>query len=233
MTLRRSSITLTLLLLIGLVLVSTAMADPLLDFVVPVTQTGAHIDYSTSGGPLTGTKIHVSELVALGTPQNSGTYQCIGCFLNFVTGNYTGGGNTSWNFGGGPNSSITISGCVDVDNDGGSCDSHDIQSSKLLSGSFGNATVLPFGNTFKIAGSQFMDMKDANLAAFFGLQSQGWTGNFNLSFDANGTPPHTFKSTQVIGGDVFNTLVPEPGSCFLLLSALAGAGALRRRKACV
>jgi hypothetical protein len=101
-----------------------------------------------------------------------------------------------------------------------------------LWGTFGNATVTNLGNNFDIAGASFWDYKCLALLQFYGLGDYAFdplAGNFNISFNAAGVPPGAFASTQVLSGDVVNT-VPEPGTLALLGTGLLSIAGLVRRK---
>jgi hypothetical protein len=228
-------ITVCSVMLIG----ATAHATPTLDFNI-----GAHspsvgsINYSTLGGPLVGTGIKPDNVAGLGTPLNDGASRnCIGCSLSFTTGNLTSTNATSWFFGGG--GSVTLTGGVDLDNDGDTTaaqlDANDIAAgSTLLSGIFQSAEVDKSGTTFKVTIALFTDTKNPKLLSFYGLPSGSYIGNFNISFNATGSPSSTFHSSNVRSGDISNTpTVPEPGTLMLLGSGLSGLGYLviRRRKA--
>jgi hypothetical protein len=207
-----------------------ALADgvPLLDFAV-APSAGASISYDGSGGPLVGQDISIVSVQGLNTPVNSGeTIYIEGGLLNFMTGALSGTSSTSWTFGGGEDSFISITGWSDI-----SCGSECTNDPPwLLYGGFGDATVLTLGPTFKIAGASFWDYKCWNLLEYFGLQDYAFNplaGNFNISFEANGVPPGAFESTQVLSGDVVNT-VPEPGTLALLGTGLLSIAGLVRRK---
>jgi len=200
---------------------SQAHAVSMLDFGVIAPTTGS-ISYAGGMNPLVGTNIQVDNIVGL---PGGTTLTCVGCVLNFTTGNLTGTTGTTWDFGGGPATSITVTGtAVDSLN-------NVIASGALLTGGFGMATVTNFANTFKIAGASFTDVKDPNLLAFFGLPTGiPYNGNFNISFMGTGTPPGAFASSTVLSGDIVNTPTPEPGTMLLLGSGLAGFGYLARRR---
>ena len=203
---------------------ANATLMPTLDFSIKASllQTGI-ISYSGSQSPLVGIGIVVDEVVGLNTPSNSGVPLPIsGGLLDFTTGASTG----TWTWGGSPGSSITMSGTVPG-----------ITGSNLLSGSFGTASVYYLSGDFHISGAAFSDVKNQDLLNFYGLPYyapdgtiQQYMGNFNISFQA----PYTtgganFTSSQVLSGDVTN-VVPEPGTMFLLGSALMGLGLVRFRK---
>lgn len=229
-----------LAVVLGVGLAGAAFADPMqpiqIDFGI-VSPTGGSISFAGGVNPLVGTNITVDLLVGLNTPLNSGPrFNCIGCLLNFTSGALEGSTATTWDFGGGPNSGITIVGGIDV-NGNGILDAGDIPANTvLLTGNFGNVSVKKFpGSPFKIAGAAFLDTKDNKLEALFGLPDlPGWLGNFNISFDATGAPPNGFASTHVFSGDVLNTLpvppVPEPATLLLLGTGLLGLGGAARRK---
>jgi hypothetical protein len=201
-----------------------AHALAMLDFGV-IAPTSGSISFAGGVAPLVGAGIDVDNVVGLpGGP----VLTCLGCILNFTTGALTGTTGTSWDFGGGATSSISISGTV---LNGMSV----VASGALLTGSFGTATVTNFGGTFKIAGASFSDVKDPALLAFFGLPTGiPYDGNFNIAFQGAGNPPGAFASSLVLDGDIINTPntppVPEPGTMLLLGSGLAGFGYLKRRR---
>lgn len=231
---------LALALAFGFGLSSRAQAVPNLDFGVIAPSTGS-ISYAGGVAPLVGTNIEVDEVVGQdGVPLNNNlTRNCIGCVLNFTTGNITGTTPASWTFG--PGGSISIVGGVDLNNDGDATDAGDIApGTTLLTGTFtGSQTVLFLGGTFKIAAATFGDFKDEDLAAFYGLPGGTWpyNGFFNLSFLAPGTPPANgsipttgFTSTLVNSGDIVNQPVDLPSSLLLLGSGLVGFAYLTRTR---
>jgi hypothetical protein len=223
----------TLVTVLGLVfLPGAAQAVPMLDFGIVAPTTGS---ISYSGGvsdPLVGTNIQVDNVSGLGTPVNDGAViSCVGCLLNFTTGSLLGTTSSTWDFGGGSLSTITIIGGIDLD--GGGIGPGDIPlGTPLLTGSFGTATVASFGPTFRIAGSAFSDTKNEDLLAFYGLSPGPFSGNFNISFNAVGSPPGGFQSSMVLSGDVLNTAVQvsEPASLLLLGSGLVVLGLWGRRR---
>jgi len=197
---------------------ATAHADMMLDFGI-VTPTTGSISYAGGAAPLVGLGIDVD--IVTGLPSGTSA-ACVGCVLNFITGNLTASTATSWDFGGSPTSSITLVGTVPM--------AGITTPTVLLTGQFGSAAVNKFGGTFKIAGASFDDTKDADLLTYFGLPSGPYAGNFNISFLATGSPPGWFTSTTVLSGDVVNTPVPETSSTVLLGVALAGIAYLARRQ---
>ena len=210
-----------------------ALADgvPMLDFTV-APSTDASISYDGNNGPLVGQGIQIVSVEGINTPFNSGEENMLtieGGLLNFTTGGLTGTTSNTWSFGGGGNSFISITGGSDVSCEG--CTAVPLDN-WLLFGGFGDATVMTFGPTFKIAGSSFWDYKCWDLLAYFGLEDYVWqplAGNFNISFTATNLPPNGFRSTEVLSGDVVNN-VPEPGTLALLGTGLLSIAGLVRRK---
>jgi hypothetical protein len=224
MKLAKLSLVLLMVLTVGSVFSFANSA--VIDFGV-IAPTAGSISYAGGNTPLVGSGIQVDNVTGIGTPLCNGcAFNILGGSLDFVTGNFTSFTSNSWNFAGG--GSISLSGCVDVDNNG-SCGGGDI-SGTLLSGMFNFASVIAVGDSFKIAASSFMDVKNPDLAALFGLAPNCCVGNFNISFMASGQPPSGFASTQVLSGDITNTAIPEPASLVLLGSGFIGLGSFARRK---
>lgn len=208
------------LLILVLSLIGTAAFADSLDFNIAPPTSGS-ISYNGTGGPLVGSGISVNTVTGLGTAANTGTGLSIsGGLLGWVTGPLTGATSSSWSFGGGSGSSLTLTGGIS---------SLGIASgTTLLSGYWGTATVTSIGNNFDIAGASFFDYVNPVLAAYFGEPSaSAWNGNFNISFFAAGTPPSGFTSSQVLSGDVVTTVpVPEPASAALVVLGLFGIAVL-------
>lgn len=212
---------------------SQAFAAGLLDFGMIAPTTGT-VSFGGGATPLVGSTIEVDNVTGLGTPANAGVpgqRLCLGCVLNFTTGNFTGVTGSSWNFG--PGGTITVTGGVDLNNNTIQ-DAGDIPAgTTLLSGSFvGTTMVTAFAGGFRVIGAAFVDVKDATLAAFYGLTggpSVPWQGGFNLSFTSNALPPNAFSSSSLLSGDIVNQQVDLPSSLLLLGSGLVGFAYLSAR----
>jgi len=210
-----------LVALLGLLLfVAPAQASPvILDFNMNASHpSGASISF-TPGGCLVGENIGVDYVQDL-----SGTYtdySIAGAVLSFNTGTLTSSTSNTWNFGGG--GSIVVQGV-----------GTDSLIHKWLEGSFSSARVEIEGGIFKVVIASFIDKKDKDLLAHFGLPDDTeFTGYMNLSFLATGTPPGGFTSITVGSGDIINISstgeVPIPPTVWLLGAGLVGLVGLRRK----
>ena len=219
-----STVLITLIAVLGLSLSPLpAHAIPILDFFVVG---GGTISYGGGTTPLFGTGVQALSVVGIGTPLNAGVpHQCVGCVLDFTTGNFIfiSSGPSSWTFGAGGN--ITLTGGIS-----GSGLSIPIGTT-LFDGSFTSNPVViqgPLGLRALVAG--FSDTKNQTLTDFFGLPNASFGGLVNLSFAAPGNPASGFTSTAVLSGDVANSPVPEPGTLLLIGSGLVGIGVGARRR---
>ena len=207
-----------------------------LDFGIIAPTTGT-LSYAGGIAPFVGTNITVDNVVALGGASiNDGVVRnLIGGDLDFTTGAYIGDG-TNWIFG--PGGSITITGGVDLNNDGDVLDAEDVPAGTiLLSGTFTSPTTISTaGPSLRIIGSGgFNDIKDDELAAFYGLSGTGfgfgWQGGFGLGFLSTAASGSSFSSSIPTSGDLVNfPIVPEPSSMLLMgLGLIGGIGGSRRK----
>jgi len=212
---------------------ASAMPTNILDFGIQAG--GGSIKYTTLGGVLTATGIGVNNLV----PEDSNNIAtgpaltCNNCVFSFTTGSLTSTTTSpikTWSFAAGGTMSVELTGTIDLPNS-----TIAGLNGPLLLGTISDAIVQAFGGTNKIVASDFLDIKDPNLVAYFFPNlptNTSFEGFLNLSFNAPGSPPNTFVSTGIGSGDIQNTPTPEPGTLMLLGSGLSGFGylALRRRR---
>src|SRR5262249_14176980 len=107
------------------VCVSRTEALPQIDFNVIATTTGS-ISYAGGANPLKGSNISVDNVVGLNTPMNNNVLRnCISCTLTFMTGNLSGSTPlTNWEFASG--GTITLTGGIDLNNNGNATDGVDV-----------------------------------------------------------------------------------------------------------
>lgn len=212
----------TIAALVLSVFASTASAVPVLSFDDDGSSQDGTLSYDGNGGALIGSGIDFVSLLATDTPSNNGTIlSCIGCELNFTTGNNISEGPLAWTFAGG--GSLTITGTL---TDGGGFST----SGTLVSGSFSQVGVLGINNTIVMTGLG-VDTKDTDLLDFFGLSDSVFEfASTNISLANAVIGPNGGFFGTVTNADFDNT-VPEPAISALVGLGLLGVGLARRRRA--
>ncbi len=191
------------------------------------------LSYSGGASDLIGKNIGVESITGLNTPANgpSTSLQVVGGMLNFTTGAFSGGPNsTEWDFASGGN--VTISGTIP---------SLGITTNTaLLSGSFSDPTMVRSLNSstdLKVLGGAFFSVVNPTLAQYFGLPTGGvlYSGGLTTLFRDAGSSPAAFSSSGFTGGTLTVSpnipTVPEPGTLavFACLTAAGGVWMRTRR----
>lgn len=202
------------------VFASAANAVPVLSFDDDGAAQDGTLAYDGNGGALVGAGIDFVSLLGTGTPSNDGAIlSCIGCELNFTTGNNTSEGPLVWTFAGG--GSLSITGTL---TDGGGFST----SGTLVSGSFSDVGVFGGGQTIIMSGLG-VDTKDPDLLDFFGLTDSVFEfASTNISIANAVINPNGGFFGTVTNADFDNT-VPEPAISALVGLGLLGLGLARRR----
>jgi hypothetical protein len=183
------------------------------------------LSYGGSGGVLTGEGIDIYNVYGDGTPSNDGVgLDCVGCKLEFTTGNNVSEGPSIWEFAGG--GSITITGEVKQG-------STTIANGTLVDGSFSEAFITADGTEdgVLIMSGFGTDEKDTNLLDFFGLPDLQYTfGVTNISLGSVAYTGSGGFIGDVTNADFDNLVVPIPASVWLFGSGLIGLVGIARRK---
>jgi hypothetical protein len=211
---------------------SSAWADAMFTFDITAPVDGS-ISYPTLGGPLFGDEISVNTVTGVGTPLNSGvTLPLVEAELNFTTGPFLSSTATTWVF-----DENTAPGSITMT---GGVDGIIPEESLILSGRVSSASVETFLNPdlspngiHKLTIGGFLDEKNPALTSFYGMPGGLYVGTFEILYITccpGVLPPSTFTSSEIKGGVVTNTPIPEPGTLALFGSGLLGIAALIRRK---
>jgi len=241
---------LALLLLPGVALAGPITLKDTIDFQMVIPTSGS-VNYAGGVNPLVGKKVAVDYVVGLNTPLHAGVaYNLIGGYINFTTGNWTGGTATSWDFAGGGSFNLYAGCLVLTTNPDQTCD-HDGDElvppggppGLIVSGFWSSATVtetnpgsLP---QLKLNAGLVENRVWQPLLSVYGLTNPPGTGTLTGAYElhmlANGTPPGgPIHSTTLLSGDFKDehvpSKIPEPASLILFGTGMIGiAGIVRRR----
>ena len=204
-------------------------AQPVLKFDDP-TAPGGTVSYDgTLGSPIVGTDIQFQSILGIGTPNPGVELTCVGCLLNFTTGPVTsegGPGVAPWVAG--PGGTISIVGAIPA--------LGIPAGTTLLSGTFSGTPleVIGAGLNFGLFAGAGDDVKNEELATFYGLPADFTFANTAITADIIHNPITAAFSGTVVNADLNNTstvVVPYPFTLLLVGAGLLGVGLLRRRVA--
>ena len=198
----------------------TAGAEPVLQFNDPIAR-GGTIVYDGAGGPTIGTDILIQNIISVDTPDNNlVALTCLGCTLNFTTGNNISEGPDLWTFAQG--GSFQLTGSVPG--------AGIIAPALLIDGTFSTFDPVQRGTgDFGLFVGAGVDVKSPLLAAFYGLGPDGFAfGSTIIQFGFSFDPATGAFSGTSIGANINNhATVPNPAGLLLLGAGLAAMALVR------